>query len=61
MTNADMIRAMTDEELAERIDNMVLMCDENDFPCRAFCPININGSADCRTAWLEWLKQEVDE
>ena len=61
MTNADLIRSMTDEELAEWLDNMVSNCDGNNVPCRAFCPININGSADCRTAWLNWLKQGVDD
>lgn len=59
MINADRIRAKTDEELAKWLNSMVSNCDGN-FPCRAFCPININGSADCRTAWLNWLKQEVD-
>ena len=60
MTYADRIRAMTDEEVAKWFDNMVSNCDGNDVPCRAFCPANINGSTDCRTAWLNWLKQEVD-
>ena len=60
-TNADRIRAMTDEELAEWLDNMVLNCGGNNVPCSAFCPTNIEGSADCRTAWLDWLKQEVDD
>lgn len=61
MANADMIRAMTDEELAEWLNNMVSNCEGNDVPCRAFCPAYINGSVDCRTAWLDWLKLEVDD
>lgn len=61
MTYADMIRAMTDEDLMRWLDNIVCNCDGNNVPCRAFCPTNINESADCLTAWLEWLKQEVDD
>ena len=61
MTNADRIRTMTDEKLAKWLDNMVLNCGGNDVPCRAFCPANENGSADCNTAWLDWLKQEVED
>ena len=48
MTNADKIRAKTDEELAEWIAGEV---------------INLTGgSLEIATeAWLDWLKQEVSE
>lgn len=55
MTNADRIRSMTDEELAElwweRVD-----CGE--------CPVHkeckLTGQ-DCKRLALDWLKQEVEE
>lgn len=55
-TNADRIRAMTDEELAEQ------MCDHT---CM-LCPIEgcegriEEGRKKCKQYWLDWLKQEVD-
>lgn len=55
-TNADRVRAMTDEELAE------LVCDH---ACM-LCPIEgcegrmEEGREKCKQRWLEWLKQEVD-
>ena len=57
-TNADRIRSMTDEELAEFINDVFYtlavkpgMCDvcDND------------GVNNCRECWLDWLKQEVSE
>lgn len=55
MTNADRIRAMTDEELAE------LMM----FSCECFCTAEKSGCMEndrtCKQAWLEWFKQEVDD
>lgn len=53
MTNADYIRSMTDEELAEFFtfcDSCVIFKDE----CRA------KGYA-CKQRWIDWLKQEVDD
>ena len=51
MTNADRIRAMTDEELAEYIDSWDIMR----------CPMPVckhdNGCVEC---WLEWLRSEAD-
>lgn len=55
ITNADRIRAMTDEELAE-------------FHGEYSCPPNYNWSGGCERnrdeycekCWLDWLKQEVD-
>lgn len=54
-TNADKIRAMTDEELALFLKR---------FSDCAFCPAfstkckSINFD-NCEDAWLDWLKQEV--
>lgn len=50
-TNADRIRAMTDEELAEFLN------------CHNFCARNFdceNGKQPCQECNLEWLKQEAD-
>ena len=55
-TNADRIRAMNDEELAEWI------CEFSD--CDYRCPIggaNISCVYGCAYALLVWLKQEVSE
>ena len=47
LTNADKIRAMTDEEMAEWLDNIDT----------AYEPETVVS----RHGWLEWLKQEVTE
>lgn len=50
-TNADRIRSMTDEELAEWIAN--LHCphyEDDDYTCD-----------DCEECWIDWLKQEAKE
>ena len=50
-TNADRIRDMSDEKLAEWI---ALRANCDDCPCdRAAC------YARCASAWLDWLKQEA--
>lgn len=58
MTNADRIRAMTDEELAGFASDRSCVC----------CPVvdrdgrmTAIGRDYCYKRWLEWLKQEVDE
>ena len=55
-TNGDRLRAKTDEELAEFIANST-SCET--------CVVRKGGSDECQntncsTAWLEWLKQEVE-
>ena len=55
ITNADIIRAMTDEELADRI-MVYIRCDASE---REF-HIECNPLMTCRGVWLEWLKQEVE-
>ena len=49
LTNADRIRAMTDEELAD-----ILKC----VPDYTDCP---PGADDCRKCILDWLRQEAEE
>jgi len=53
MTNADRIRAMTDEELSEL------------FWIRADCELCPNKepycSDDCKKHWLEWLREEAND
>ena len=56
-TNADRIRAMTDEELADWFGSSEAFCPTGYFEtseCDA-CPEN------CIKHWLFWLKQEVAE
>lgn len=55
-TNADRIRAMTDEELAVFIANAVDCCN---------CKHPRNGCSEndetCAACWLDWLKQEATD
>ena len=56
ITNADRIRSMTDEELAEMMS-----------PIGSGCPPAMRGGVDCSgqiscyRCWLDWLKQEAKE
>ena len=50
-TNADRIRAMSDEEMAEKIG------------IRPVCPVNGDCekmSMDCIACWLDWLQQPTE-
>ena len=52
-TNADRIRAMTDEELARLFaDENCGYCRVHDFCFAKGCQIN------CEDVWLDWLKEE---
>ena len=56
-TNADHIRAMTDEELADFFEDW-FACNISRQGCRAnwkYCGL------DCKKAWLVWLKEEVKD
>lgn len=56
ITNADRIRAMTDEELAEFMADNV-GCDD----CRFFAACrSAPQDRACAEKWLDWLKQEAD-
>ena len=52
-TNADRIRAMSDEELAELIDRETDSCAPTG-DCEKM-------SRDCKACWLEWLQQPAEE
>lgn len=61
-TNADRIRAMTDEELAKLFDSWIQDCDCNDVPCHKSCEENNEKSVSgCINHWLDWLKEEVKD
>ena len=53
MTNADRIRAMSDEEMAAFMERTITF---------AGCPsLPINCQESCAKCWLDWLKQEDKE
>lgn len=52
VTNADRIRSMSDEELAEFLRPY---CQKGLWECE------INAGRDCAKCWLEWLRGEVKE
>ena len=54
MTNADKIRAMSDEELALFIHNTEAVAFD-------ISQADIGATALSVEAWLDWLKQEVEE
>lgn len=54
MTNADRIRAMTDEELVEEVFGehiKTCACPPNDGECQDAC----------EKCWLDWLKEEAQD
>lgn len=53
LTNADRIRAMSDEELAEWLDGLISHC--NDGPC-----FTCFMQKACLTNMLDWLKSPVE-
>lgn len=62
-TNADRIRAMTDEELAALIGNNIdcSICKKEVFDTTT-CPGSIRiGEKDCYDCWLDWLKKEAED
>ena len=56
-TNAERIRNMTDEELAEFIAIQHTECCY----CKIVTDCFEQNDGDCSKAWLEWLKQEVSD
>lgn len=56
-TNADRIRAMTDEELSSWINDHA-NCNRR---CEAWKDGCMYSDSTCRAAWLDWLKEEVKE
>ena len=60
-TNADRIRAMSDEELVKEF--IETMADEMFFNCPV-CKTKTESecfASNCEKCWVEWLKQEVPE
>lgn len=57
LTNADRIRAMTDEELAEWINRMEPTTCHDGWDYMIGC----GEDKDCVNCWLDWLKQEVED
>ena len=56
ITNADRIRAMSDEELADFIDR----CEMNDIDyAKTFCDL-CNGQYECDQCRLDWIKQPAE-
>ena len=56
ITNADKIRAMSDEELADFIDR----CEMGDIDyANTFCDL-CNGQYECDQCRLDWLKQKAE-
>lgn len=51
-TNADRIRAMSDEELAKRLD-YELRCPASGDCAKMF--------KDCKACWLDWLQKPAEE
>ena len=53
LTNAQKIRSMSDEELAELLDHETDSCAPTG-DCEKM-------SRDCKACWLEWLQQPAEE
>lgn len=59
MTNADRIRSMSDDELAElldSVDNGGIRALDVDYPCD-----ECTQKTECEDCFLEWLQSEVEE
>ena len=54
ITNADRIRSMSDEKLAEFMKYSGASCPDAHFVGDYSCH-------DCKECWLDWLKQEASE
>ena len=62
ITNADRLRAMSDEELAEFFTPFYY--DGPKFYCPAQADVGEGECAaksDCRQCWLDWLRQEASD
>lgn len=58
-SNADRIRAMSDEELAWLF---VTGCEGRKFPrCAVFTKSEEEATAHCKECWAKWLRKGVDE
>lgn len=61
MKNSDLIRAMSDEELAGWLERIRLCCSTD--LCGKICPFSevCYSSAEAPKETLDWLKQEVNK
>ena len=57
-TNADRIRSMSDEELAEYLETLTMICSTCIYQNEDCAPIS---NEKCRDGILSWLKSEVKE
>lgn len=57
VTKADHIRAMTDEELAEVVNDLFYGLHENPGMCDVCDHDSIQ---NCKQCWLNWLRQEAE-
>ena len=55
-TNADRIRSMTDEEIAELLSRN---CPTQEIVQCSKYPVDKDGLRKCDLCWLDWLKQEA--
>lgn len=55
MTNAERIRSMTDDEMAEYLSDLEIRCYVRINPRLEFC------NEAYAKQWLEWLTEEVDK
>lgn len=55
-TNADKIRSMTDEDLAEWLYKTIYHEASNLFQCK---DIPVNQCKDCKKCYLDWLQTEI--
>ena len=53
-SNADRIRSMSDEELADLINREISYCAPTSGDCE-------KTSNDCKACWLDWLQQPAEE
>ena len=61
MTNGDRIRSMTDEELM--LTQLIAACPEPYVMLHddGLMELNCLKNRDCKTCWLNWLRQETKE
>ena len=57
MTNADRIRAMSDEELAELLENLTREAHNYGYACAD----SVEGEKPYPDSWLVWMKQECTD
>lgn len=62
-SNADLVRQMTDEELAQAIEEFsyeVVSCPKDKCHLEQMSPYDSLDRNECRKCWLSWLKSPVE-